>query len=258
MSSIRVDGCSLNVQVDGDVSLPPLMLSNSMGCSLEMWQPQMIELVKKFRVIRYDCRGHGQSEPSSSDYSVGRFGQDVLAILDQLGISKTHWCGISLGGVVGQWIAAHAPERIDRLVLANTTCYIENPTNWVKRISAVDQGGIASIADLVLAGWLTEHFRQGNPDVVTKLRHMLVSTDPTAYKGCCETLSQLDQRNLLSRISAETLVIAGYHDQSTPLASAKLIQDSISSARLRILDAAHISNVERSREFTEVLAAFLM
>lgn len=257
MPIIDVDGCAINVQVDGRKDAPPLMLSNSMGCSLEMWQPQMAALAERFCVIRYDRRGHGKSAASNVGYSVERFGKDAIAILDHLGVDKTHWCGISLGGIVGQWIAATAPERIDRLVLSNTTSYVADPTNWLNRIKAVQENGLASIADTVLVGWLTEGYRQSHPEVVASLRQMLVSTDPTAYAGCCATLSKLDQRALLSRIACQTLIIAGEHDKSTPIPAAELLKSKIPNARLEIIDAAHISNVEAADKFTQLVLSFL-
>ncbi|CAM5458145.1 3-oxoadipate enol-lactonase 2 OS=Afipia felis OX=1035 GN=catD_3 PE=4 SV=1 [Afipia felis] len=257
MAIIEVDGCAINVQVDGRKDAPPLMFSNSMGCSLEMWQPQMAALTQKFRVIRYDRRGHGKSAMSNVGYSVERFGKDAIAILDHLGVTKTHWCGISLGGVVGQWMAATAPERIDRLVLSNTTSYVADPTNWLNRIKAIQESGLASIADAVLAGWLTEEFRQHHPDVVTSLREALVSTDLGAYAGCCATLSRLDQRELLPLIGNPTLIIAGEYDKSTPIPAAELLKSRIPDTRMEIIKAAHISNIEAAGRFNELVLSFL-
>lgn len=257
MPLIDVDGCAINVQVDGRKDAPALMLSNSMGCSLEMWQPQMATFAERFRVIRYDRRGHGQSAPSDAGYSVERFGKDAVAILDHLGVDKAHWCGISLGGIVGQWMAAMAPKRIDRLVLSNTTSYVADPTNWLNRIKVVQESGLASIADAVLAGWLTEGYRGSHPEVVASLRQMLVSTDPTAYAGCCATLSKLDQRALLSRIVCQTLIIAGEHDKSTPIPAAELLKSKIPHARMETIEAAHISNVEAADKFTQLVLSFL-
>lgn len=257
MPIVDVDGCAINVQVDGRKDAPPLMLSNSMGCSLEMWQPQMAALAQKFRVIRYDRRGHGKSAASNAGYGIERFGRDAIGIMDHLGVDKTHWCGISLGGIVGQWIAAKAPGRIDRLILSNTTSYVADPTNWLNRIKAVQTNGLASIADAVLAGWLTEDFRQHHPDMVASLRQMLISTNPTAYEGCCETLSCLDQREMLLRIACQTLVIAGAHDKSTPIPAAELLKEKIPNARMEIIEAAHISNVEAADRFTQLVMSFL-
>ena len=152
MPMIDADGCLLNVSVEGRDRGPTLMLSNSLGSTLEMWEPQMKALTQLFRVIRYDRRGHGKSSVPPGPYSMERFGRDVLAILDDLNIEKTHWCGLSMGGMIGQWLGANAPERFGKLVLANTACYYPDPTNWLNRIKAVTEGGVASVADTEKAG----------------------------------------------------------------------------------------------------------
>ena len=136
MPMIDADGCLLNVSVDGRDSGPTLMLSNALGCTLQMWEPQMATLSKLFRIVRYDRRGHGRSGAPPGPYSMERFARDVLAILDDLNIARAHWCGLSMGGMVGQWLGANAPERFDRIILANTNCYYPNPTNWHARINA--------------------------------------------------------------------------------------------------------------------------
>src|SRR6267142_2681645 len=160
-------------------------------------------------------------------------GRDVLAILDDLNIRKVHWCGLSMGGMVGQWLGANAPERFDRIILSNTACHYPDPTNWLNRIKAVKEGGIASVADAVIAGWLTADFRER------------------------EALSTLDQRELLPRIKSPTLVIAGRHDMSTPVAAGEFIRSQIPGASLTLLDAAHISNVEQPHAFTDAVVGFL-
>ena len=159
MPMIDADGCLLNVSVEGRDGGPTLMLSNSLGCTLQMWEPQMKALTQVFRVIRYDRRGHGKSGVPAGPYSMERFGRDVLAILDDLNIDKVHWCGLSMGGMVGQWLGANAPERIGKIILANTACYYADPTNWHNRIKAVKEGGIEAVADTVIASWLTRGFQ---------------------------------------------------------------------------------------------------
>lgn len=147
MPMIDADGCLLNVSVEGRDGGPTLMLSNSLGCTLQMWEPQMKALTQVFRVIRYDRRGHGKSNVPPGPYTMERFGRDVLAILDDLNIEKVHWCGLSMGGMVGQWLGANAPERFGKIILANTSCYYAEPTKWLERIDAVKKGGIAAVAD---------------------------------------------------------------------------------------------------------------
>ena len=254
---IDADGCLLNVSVEGRESGPTIMLSNSLGTTMQMWEPQMAALTKLFRVIRYDRRGHGKSGAPAGPYSMERFGQDVLAILDDLNIEKVHWCGVSMGGMVGQWLGANAPERVGKLILANTACYYPDPTNWLNRIKAVNEGGLAAIADGVIAAWLTADFREREPQITTRMKQMLVATPVQGYIACCEALSTLDQRDLLPRITAPTLVIAGRHDMSTPVEAGEFIRSRIPGASMTLLDAAHISNVEQPHDFTEAVVGFL-
>ena len=257
MTMIDNNGCRLNVAIDGPETAPALMLSNSLGCTLEMWEPQMAEFTEHFRVIRYDRRGHGQSDAPEGPYSMALFGTDVLTILDSLGVKRTHWCGLSMGGMVGQWLAANAPERFDRVVLANTSCHYPDPTNWLTRIKAVREGGLAAVADAVIAGWLTEPFRQREPETTARLKAMLLKSPVEGYLACCEALSTLDQRALLPKIKAPTLVIAGAKDNATPVAAGELIRSLIPGATMTVLDAAHISNVEQAHDFTRVVLDFL-
>jgi 3-oxoadipate enol-lactonase len=254
---IDADGCLLNVSVEGRESGPTIMLSNSLGTTMQMWEPQMAALTKLFRVIRYDRRGHGKSGAPAGPYSMERFGKDVLAILDDLNIEKVHWCGVSMGGMVGQWLGANAPERVGKLILANTACYYPDPTNWLNRIKAVNEGGLAAVADAVIAAWLTADFREREPQITTRMKQMLVATPVQGYIACCEALSTLDQRDLLPRITAPTLVIAGRHDMSTPVEAGEFIRSRIPGASMTLLDTAHISNVEQPHDFTEAVVGFL-
>jgi 3-oxoadipate enol-lactonase len=186
-----------------------------------------------------------------------RFGRDVLAILDDLNIEKVHWCGLSMGGMVGQWLGANAPERSNKIILANTACYYPDPTNWLNRIKAVKEGGIAAVADTVIAGWLTADFREREPSIVAQMKSMLLASPVQGYLTCCEALSSLDQRDLLPKFKSPTLVIAGRHDMATPVSAAELIRSRIPGASMTLLDAAHISNIEQSHAFTEAVVDFL-
>ncbi len=257
MPIIDADGCPLNVTIEGRDGGPTLMLSNSLGCSLEMWDPQMAELTKHFRVIRYDRRGHGKSGAPEGPYSMDRFGKDVLTILDALNIQKTHWCGLSMGGMLGQWLGANAPERFDRLILSNTSCYYPEPTIWDNRIKAVTEGGLELVADAVISGWLTADFREHDPATTARMKAMLLATPATGYIASCQALRTLDQRDLLPKIKARTLVIAGREDKSTPVAAGEYIRANVPGASMTLLDAAHISNVEQPHAFTEAVVGFL-
>src|ERR1700737_57408 len=257
MPMINADGCLLNVSVEGRDGGPTLMLSNSLGWTLQMWEPQMKALTQLFRVIRYDRRGHGKSGVPPGPYSLEPFGRDVLAILDDLNIEKVHWCGLSMGGMVGQWLGANAAQRLGKIIFSKTACFFPPPTNWLNRIKAVKQGGIAAVADAVIGGWLTADFRGRAPQISANMKAMLVASPVQGYLACCEALSTLDQRELLPGIKSPTLVIAGRHDMATPIAAGELIRSQIPGASLTILDAAHISNVEQPHAFTEAVIGFL-
>ena len=251
------DGCNINVRIDGRDDAPVLTLSNSLGCTLDMWEPQIAAFTKGFRVIRYDRRGHGQSDVPDGPYSMQRFGNDALSVLDALDIKRTHWCGLSMGGMVGQWLGANAPERFDRIILSNTACHYPDPTNWHNRIKAVTERGLAAVADAVIAGWLTDGFREREPNTTARLKAMLLASPVKGYLACCEALSSLDQRALLPKISSPTLVIAGRHDKATPVEAGEIIRDGIPGAQMIVLDAAHISNIEQSAAFTDAVLGFL-
>ena len=163
MQMIDADGCLLNVSVEGRDGGPTLMLSNSLGCTLQMWEPQMKALTQVFRIVRYDRRGHGKSQVPDGLYSMERFGKDVLAILDDLNVEKVHWCGLSMGGMVGQWLGANAPERMGKIILANTTCYYPDPTNWHNRIKAVSEGGLAVSISAIKLFYYMNTFREASP-----------------------------------------------------------------------------------------------
>ncbi len=257
MPMVDADGCRLNVVVEGRDSGPTLMLSNSLGTTLHMWDPQMPALTKLFRVIRYDRRGHGKSDVGATPYSMERFGRDVLAILDDLNVEKVHWCGLSMGGMVGQWLGANASKRFDKMILANTSSYYPDPTNWNNRIKALNEGGLAAIADGVMNGWFTADFREREPQTVERMKGMLLATPFEGYMACCQALRTLDQRALLPQVANTTLVIAGRHDPATPLAAGEFIRSQIPRASLTILDAAHISNVEQPHAFTDAVVGFL-
>jgi 3-oxoadipate enol-lactonase len=257
MPMIDADGCLLNVSVEGRDGGPTLMLSNSLGSTMQMWEPQMNAFTQLFRVVRYDRRGHGKSGVPPGPYSMERFGRDVIAILDDLNIEKVHWCGLSMGGMVGQWLGANAPERTGKIVLANTACYYPDPANWLNRIKVVKDGGLAAIADAVIANWFTADFRERELQVTANMKAMMVATPVAGYIACCEALSTLDQRALLPDIKSPTLVIAGRHDMSTTVAAGEMIRSGIPNANMTLLDAAHISNVEQPHAFTEAVVGFL-
>lgn len=258
MPMIDANGCLLQVSVEGRDGGPTLMFSHSLGCTLQMWDPQMAALTKLFRVVRYDLRGHGKSGVPAGPYSIAQLGQDALAILDDLNIKKVHWCGLSIGGAVGQWLGAHAPERIERLILANTTSHTEDPSRMNSRIKAIVAGGLPSVAEGIMETWFTAEFREREPQIVARIKAIVAASPVESYLACCETMATLDQRDLLPQIKAPTLVIAGRHDMSASVAAGAFIRSQIPGASMTILDAAHISNIEQAHEFTEAVAGFLL
>ena len=257
MPSIEVNGARLFYTLSGQADAPVLMMSNSLGTTLEMWQPQLAALEGRFHLLRYDMRGHGKSDVTEAACSIGTLGQDVLSLLDELQIGKVHFCGLSIGGVIGQWLGANAPERLKSLVLCNTAARIGTLESWNQRIAAVEQGGVASIADAVIQRWFTPAFRLASSGAVAPLQAMLLATNPRGYVLLCAALRDMDQRKLVERIRLPTCVIAGDHDPATTIEDAKFLQERIPGARLVSLPVAHISNVEAADRFNAAVIEFL-
>ena len=257
MPKIEIDGCPINVEVEGSQDAPVLMLSNSLGTDTHMWDDQMPAFLKHFRVLRYDRRGHGKSGVSKGPYSMEMLGRDVLAILDHFGIKKVNWCGLSMGGMVGQWLGANAPERIEKLILSNNTAYYADKQPWNDRIKYVRQHGLAAIVGPNMERWFTKEFRERSPQAIERMTEMFLSTPLEGYIACGEAVRDMDHREILSKITRPTLVIAGRHDPATPVAAGEFIRSQIPGAALTILDAAHISNVEQAHAFTDAVVGFL-
>ncbi len=247
----------LHYQIDGADDAPVLVLSNSLGTTLDMWLPQLPAFTEKYRVLRYDTRGHGQSEVTPGPYSIAQLGSDVIALLDHLKLPRVHFCGLSMGGMTGMWLAINHPTRIDRLVLCNTSAAIGVPEMWNARIAQVRQGGMNSIIDTVLERWFTADFLAHAPAQVVRVRSMLAATSVEGYVANCAAVRDMDQRAELGRIATPTLVIGGRHDKSTPPEHGELIAKSIPGARYVELNAAHLSNWEVAQAFTQQVLNFL-
>ena len=256
-ATIDIGGEAFHCRVEGPAGAPALVLSNSLGTNLSMWEPQIPALTSRFRVVRYDTRSHGQSPLSTLDYGIETLGRDVLHLLDALDIRRAHFCGISMGGATGMWLAIHAPERIDRLVLSNTATKFGTPERWNARIDAVRKGGMPAIADGVIETWFTPDFRGRAPDAVARMHEMLLAAPAEPYLAACRAVREIDLSSEIGRIGQPTLVIIGAHDVPTPPTQGRAIAERIAGARLRELPAAHISNVEAAREFTDELLDFL-
>src|SRR5262245_23232103 len=258
MPIVNADGCPIYVEVEGPERAPVLMLSNSLGTTLDMWNRQVAPFTQHFRLVRYDRRGHGRSGVPKGPYTMERLGRDVLAVLDAFGIRRTNWCGLSMGGMVGQWLGANAPERIERLVLTNTSSYFADKTGWNNRLKLVGEKGVAAFAAANMERWFTKQFRERAPETVAWLREMFAATPLDGYLACGEAVRDMDHRDLLPRIKAPTLVVAGKYDPARPPEGNEYIKSHIPGARYTVLEAAHISNVEQPDDYTKAVLAFLL
>jgi 3-oxoadipate enol-lactonase len=252
------DGCTIHVEVEGPESSPVLMLSNSLCTNLHMWDDQVEPFTRHFRLVRYDRRGHGKSSVPKGPYSMERLGRDVLAVLDALGVERTNWCGLSMGGMVGMWLGAHAPQRIDKLILSNTSAYFGDRAIWDGRIKMVREKGLAAIADATMERWFTKTFRERSPDVMAKIHDMFLATSVEGYVGCGHAIRDMDHRSLLTTIRAQTLVIAGKYDPATTLEAGEFIAQHTPHAKLAVLEAAHIANMERPKIYADTVLGFLI
>ena len=257
MPFIDANGTRFNYQIDGPAGAPVVVLSNSLGSNLSMWDSQVPALSQKFRVLRYDMRGHGVTTVTPGPYTIEGLARDVVGVLDALKIERAHFCGISVGGALGQWLGINASHRFESLTLSNTAARIGTVEGWNTRIKKVREGGIASVADAIVSHWFTENFVQRSPEVVEATRQMLLRTPPEGYVATCEALRGMDQRETVARVSVRTLVIAGAHDAVTTPADAHFLVDRINGAQYAELNAAHLSNIEDAEAFTTALTNFL-
>jgi 3-oxoadipate enol-lactonase len=251
------NGTRLNYRFDGPADAPVLALSNSLGTNLSMWDPQIQALAAQFHVLRYDTRGHGQSSVTAGPYSITQLGRDVVGLLDAVGIERAHFCGLSMGGVIGMWLGVYAADRINRLVLCNTAAKIGVAESWNTRIEMVRTKGMGPAAETQAQRWFTPTFIARAPDVIAATRQMIASTSPEGYAANCGAIRDMDQRETISRIRARTLVIGGLHDPVISAADLRYLVDTIPGAKLVELDASHLSNVEAPVEFTKALLNFL-
>ncbi len=243
--------------VEGPPDAPAVVLSNSLGTSLGMWDAQASALRRRFRVVRYDHRGHGASPVPRGPYGIADLGSDLVKLLDHLEIERAHICGLSLGGMVAMWVAINAPGRVDRLVLCCTSAKLGPPERWAKRAALVRRRGTEAVADAVVGRWFTPGFARRRPDEVARLREMLVATPSRGYAACCGAIERLDLEPDLPAIRAETLVVVADADPSIPPEHGRRIAGAVPRARLEALPGAHLVNVERPREVTALLVGHL-
>ena len=257
-SKIDISGVRIHFQLSGQADKPVLVFSNSLGADLSMWNAQAEEFSKHFRILRYDTRGHGQSSRPAGPYSIELLGRDLISLLNELGIESFSFCGLSMGGMIGQWLALNATSRLRKVVLSNTAAKIGSAESWNARIAAVQDDGFNTILPGVLDRWFAPAFHKSRPDLIARTRAMLERTDPEGYAACCAALRDADYRKDISQISTPTLVIVGAHDQATPPADTRILAETIGGARSVELDASHLSNIEAEKAFNTAVLKFLL
>ncbi|PSK98871.1 3-oxoadipate enol-lactonase [Murinocardiopsis flavida] len=244
--------------VDGPPDAPVLLLSGSLGSTAAMWEPQATALRDTFRVVRYDTRGHGRSPVPPGPYTVADLGRDALALLDRLGVRRAHIAGLSLGGMTALWLAANAPERVDRLALLCTSARLGPPEAWAERAATVRAEGTGAVAGAVIGRWFTPGFAAREPATVERMRAMVAATPAEGYAACCEAIQGFDLRADLARVTAPTLVVAGAEDPAAPPEHGERLAAGISGADLHVLPAAaHLASWEQSGAATRLLRAHL-
>ena len=253
-----IEGGQIHYRLDGTEGLPVLVLSNSLGTNLSLWDAQIPAFTRHFQVLRYDSYGHGESEMKNGAYKIDMLSTAVLKLIDRLGFATVNFCGLSVGGLVGQWLALNADKRLAKVVLCNTSARIGNIESWNTRIETVATGGIASISDAVLDRWFTPSFRERQPAAVARIRVMLEGTSLDSYIATCAAIRDADFRNEISKIRVRTLIMSATHDRAAPPENGKYLAERILGSSYVELDAAHLSNVELTEQFSEAVLKFLV
>jgi len=258
MPTIQSDGCPINVVIEGPQDAPVLMLSNSLGTTHAMWEPQLDAFRQHFRLVRFDRRGHGGSGVPKGPYTMEGLARDALAVLDGLGLKKVNWCGLSMGGMEGMWLGANAPERFERMVLCNTSAHFPDRKIWDDRLRFARQNGLPAMVGANMERWFTKGFRERDPKTIAWITEMFLTTPLEGYVGCGEAVRDMDHRAILPNINVPTLVIAGRHDPATTLQAGEYLRDHIPGVAFTVLEAAHMSNVEQPAAFSHAVLEFLL
>lgn len=257
MSVFQSADAQINYQTFGNPDFPALLFSNSLGTNYGMWQQQFNYFKEHFYVICYDTRGHGSSSTPTGPYTLQQLGEDVIRLLDHLKIEKAHFCGISMGGITGQWLAIHYPQRFHAVVMSNTAAKIGQEQAWLDRAQLVRKQGLQPIAATAASRWFTDPFIQSQTAIVNNLCNDLSAGSANGYANCCEALAKADVREQLKNITIPVLVIAGTQDPVTTIADGQFMQQHIPNAKLVEINASHISNIEQAENFNHILKDFL-
>ena len=258
MPFVQQKDVRIHYDLTGPATAATLVFSNSLGATFSMWDAQIPALTKQFRILRYDTRGHGESSATPGPYSIEQLARDVLSVLDALQLDRVHFCGLSMGGQTGMWLAINAPARLHSLVLSNTAAKIGTPEIWNVRIDAVRKGGMKSISTAVMERWFSAAFRANSPEVVAAIKVKFESTNPEGYIANCVAIRDFDVRQAVATSRVPTLVIAGTHDAATTPADGHYLADRIAGARYVELNAAHLSNIEVPGRFNSEVGSFLV
>jgi len=257
MPFAQLSGVSIHYVWNGPEAAPVLVFCNSLGATYRMWDAQLEAFSHHFRILRYDTRGHGESGAPQGPYSVEQLSRDVIQLLDVVGVRRVSFCGISMGGTTGMYLAANYPERFYKIALCNTAAKIANADFWNARIEAVRKSGLSSVSPGLMERWFTFDFRSSHPEEVAEVKAMLDNTNPEGYVANCAAVRDADLHSSLSKIKTPTLVVAGLHDTGVTPADAHVIADGIPGARVIELNAAHISNIEARDAFNHQVLSFL-
>lgn len=247
-----------NYKIQGTPNSPVLMFSNSLGADLTMWDALVPHLLPYFRVLQYDTRGHGKSEVTEGPYTIAMLGQDVIDLLDALQIEKVYFCGLSMGGLIGQYLGIHHPERLHKLILSNTDSKIGTAEGWNERIDLLKKEGMSAIVDATMQKWFTEGFHKTNPSRVAEMKQVFSANNIIGYTGCCSAIGAADFREDIKNISVETLVITGDADEVTNVAQAESMQATIPKAQLKVFNAKHLPSTELPSYYAETLINFIV
>ena len=257
MPTFTSNDAQINYQTFGDASKPALVFSNSLGTKFSMWQPQIEFFQQDYFVVCYDTRGHGASSAPQGPYSLEQLGQDVVNLLDHLNIQKAAFCGISMGGLTGQWLAINKPERFSHVIICNTAAKIGHEQAWLERAALVREQGLAPIASTAASRWFTDPFIQSNAAIVAELSNDLGAGSPEGYASCCEALAKADLREQIKTISVPVLIVAGLQDPVTTVADGQAMQAEIAQSQLFEINASHISSVEQPEAFNQAVQKFI-